>query len=154
MSFIILEGGSRSFVLPRQLQEHQRLLEEKEPWVFLAVYWEILGNFFGPTNFNEIDLMYNSGLPLHILTVNPVSNNLRIMFWGVDLGSFFLLQFLHSHCKELELQKQAKQMLEEIRFFAVIGQSLGQFSLSKIGGGWFEHAKPFQDMVKSRRVLN
>ena len=55
------------------------------------------------------------------------------MFWGVDLVSFVLLQFLLSHCKELELQKQAKQMLEEIRFFAVIGQSLGQFSLSKIG---------------------
>ena len=39
---------------------------------------------------------------------------------------------LHSP-KEMELQKQAKQMLEEIRFVAVIGQSLCEFSLSKIG---------------------
>lgn len=64
MSFIILEAGSCSFVLPRQPQEHQRLLEEKEPWV----YWE---TFLAQRILNEIDLMYNSGLPVHILTVDP-----------------------------------------------------------------------------------
>ena len=71
------------------------------------------------------------------------------MFWGVDLVSFFFAAIFAFTLQGAGTAKAGKADVGGDSFFRCDWSIAWSIFFVQNLGGWFEHAKPFQDMVKS-----